>query len=47
MAEAQLLRRALPSGVVHAPDGLVDRIMQKARQSDVVPAKPATKPDSK
>ncbi len=26
MAEAQLLRRALPSGVVRAPDGLVDRI---------------------
>ena len=47
MAEAQLLRCALPSGVVRASDGLVDRIMQKARQSDVVPAKPASKPDSK
>ncbi|WP_441279012.1 hypothetical protein AB7783_24490 [Tardiphaga sp. 172_B4_N1_3] len=47
MAEAQLLRRALLSDAVRAPPDLVDRIMQKARQSDVVPAKPATEPDSK
>ncbi|WP_441240717.1 hypothetical protein [Tardiphaga sp. 768_D3_N2_1] len=47
MAEVELLRRSLPSGAVRAPEGLVDRIMQKARQSDVVPAKPTTKPDSK
>ncbi|KZD25121.1 hypothetical protein [Tardiphaga robiniae] len=45
LAEAQLLRRALSPGTVRAPDGLVDRIMQKARQSDVAPTRPATKPD--
>jgi hypothetical protein len=38
LAEAQLLRNALRSEPTRAPDGLVDRIMQKVRQSDTAPA---------
>jgi hypothetical protein len=45
-AEAQLLRSALQPAPVKAPAGLLDRIMQKARQSDSAPAdKKQTKRD--
>jgi hypothetical protein len=37
LAEAQMLRSALQSAPASAPAGLVDRIMQKVRQSETAP----------
>lgn len=43
LAEARRLREALRADPVRAPAGLLDRIMQKARQSDAT--KDESKPD--
>lgn len=47
IADAELLRRALQAEPVRAPEGLVDRIMRKARESDQAAPDRAKKPDNK